>query len=485
MSEKTISIDPITRLEGHGKIQIFLDDDGFPQDAVLQVPELRGFEEFCKGRRAEDMPRITERICGVCPEAHHFASTKALDNAFSVAPPHVALNLRKLLYNSYIFADHLLHLFYLSGPDFFVDDGRKENRNIVGIMNSLGEDIGQAVIKTRRLAHEAIEIIGGHQVHPVTGIPGGLSDGVTDADKQELEEIAKEALSFAKQSLDLFHCKVLDTDKFGQLLNNPKLALNTYYMGLVDEREHVTFYDGKIKIVDPQGKEFAKVTHEQITEMIRERVEPWTYVKFPYLKEIGWNDFTPGPDSGIFRVGPLARLNVSDGMKTELAQKEYDKFVNFFGDFPVHSTYAYHWARLIELIQAAESMVKLSHDKNLTDGPIRAELGEPTEGVGVIEAARGTLIHSYDLNEDGIVIGANMIVPTTSNSAALSISIRESALDAIKNGETDEKVLNKVEMGFRPYDPCLACSTHSITGGMDLGVELFDNQGTLIKELTR
>lgn len=485
MSEKTISIDPITRLEGHGKIVIFLDGKGLPQNAVLQVPELRGFEEFCKGRRGEDMPRITERICGVCPEAHHFASTKALDNAFSAVPPAVALNLRELLYNSYIFADHLLHLFYLGGPDFFVKDGKKEDRNIVGVMNSLGEDIGKAVIKTRRLAHEAIEIIGGHQVHPVTGVPGGLSDGITDSEKSQLEEIAEDALSFAKRSLDLFHDEVLDTDKFGQLLTNPAFALNTYYMGLVDDSEHVAFYDGKIKVIDPNGKQFAKVTHEEITDMIKERVEPWTYVKFPYLKQIGWNEFTTGPDSGVFRVGPLARLNVSDGMKTQLAQDEYDKFAGFFGDSPVHSTYAYHWARLIELLQASERMVELSHDRNLTDGSIRSELGKPTQGVGVIEAARGTLIHSYDLHDDGIVTGANMIVPTTSNSAALSISIRNSALNAIENGEPDEKVLNKVEMGFRPYDPCLACSTHSITGGMDLGVELFDQKGNFIKELTR
>ncbi len=483
MSRKTISIDPITRLEGHGRIEIYLDEDGSPEDAVLQVPELRGFEEFCRGRRAEDMPRITERICGVCPEAHHFASTKALDNALSVSPPPTARGLRKLLYNSYIFADHLLHLFYLGGPDFLSDDRDKKSRNIVGVLNSLGDEVGKELLRTRRLAHEAIEIIGGHQVHPVTGIPGGMSTGINEEKRDQLKEIADNALGFARDALGLFHEKWFDEDRLGYLLRDSDFSLNTYYMGLVDGDGLVSYYGGRVRVVGPDGERLFEVDEEDLDGLVKEHVEPWTYVKFPYLQDVGWKGFTTGEDSGVFRVGPLARLNVADGMKTDLAQEEYERFSEYFDGRPVHHTYAYHWARLIEFLQAAERMVALSRREDLTGKEVRNEPGEPGSGVGVIEAARGTLIHSYELDENAVVRGANMIVPTTSNSAALSISIRDSALRAIERDDPDEGVLNEVEMGFRPYDPCLACSTHSIAGGVDPGVRIYDSDGKLVKEL--
>jgi len=485
MTERKISIDPITRLEGHGKIEIFLDDDGKPEDAVLQVPELRGFEEFSRGRKGEDMPRITERICGVCPEAHHFASTKALDAAYSVTPPPTALDLRKLLYNSYIFADHLLHLFYLGGPDFLVDNGSKAERNIVGVINSLGEEIGKKVIKTRRLAHEAIEIIGGHQVHPITGIPGGLSQGITSEEREELNSIGESAVEFARQTLELFREKVLETEKFESFLDNPDYALDTYYMGLVDDQNRVSFYDGDLRVIDPVGSEFLKTDTSEALDLLEERVESWTYVKFPYLKEVGWDDFQTGKNSGVFRVGPLARLNVADGMKTELAQEEYERYVNHFDGTPVHQTYAYHWARLVEMVQAAERIKELAGREDIAGDDLRSPVKEPGKGVGVIEAARGTLIHGYELDADGLVESSNMIVPTTSNSAALSISIKQAALDSLGNGTADEQVLNQVEMGFRPYDPCLACATHSVDGGLDIGLSIYDSEGELIKEIER
>jgi len=484
MSERKLSIDPITRLEGHGKIEIFLDGEGRPEDAVLQVPELRGFEEFSRGRKGEDMPRITERICGVCPEAHHFASTKALDAAYSTVPPETALRLRELLYNSYIFADHLLHLFYLGGPDYLAED-EKSKRNIVGVIEALGEKLGKKLIGTRRRAHEAIEIIGGHQVHPVTGIPGGLSKGITEEDREELADIGNAVLEFAREALDLFHEKVLDGEKFGSLVDNEDFSLDTYYMGLVDETERVSFYDGKLKVVDPEGGEFIKTDTANALDLLEERVKTWTYVKFPYLKKVGWEEFQTGSSSGVFRVGPLARLNVADGMKTDLAQEEYEKYVRYFGGKPVHRTYAYHWARLIELIQAAERIHELSGNQDLTGDELRSPVNEPGEGVGVIEAARGTLIHGYKLNEEGLVDDANMIVPTTSNSAALSISIRKAAEGAIDGETPDEKILNQVEMGFRPYDPCLACATHSVNGGLDIGLSIYNEHGEIIREINR
>lgn len=485
MSESKISIDPITRLEGHGKIEIFLGDDGKPEDAVLQVPELRGFEEFSRGRKGEDMPRITERICGVCPEAHHFASTKALDAAYSAQPTATALKLRELLYNSYIFADHLLHLFYLGGPDFLAKDGKKEDRNIVGVINSLGEGLGKKVIKTRRRAHEAIEIIGGHQIHPITGIPGGLSKGITGDEKEKLITIGESSFEFAREVLDLFHDKVIDTERFGSLVDDPEFSLDTYYMGLIDGKGRVSFYDGDLKVVDPLGNEFIKTETGDALDLLEEKVKSWTYVKFPYLKKVGWTEFNTGKESGVFRVGPLARLNVAEGMKTDLAQEEYERYLDHFDGKPVHQTYAYHWARLIELVQAAERIQELAEKEEITGDDLRAPLDEPGEGVGVIEAARGTLIHGYKLDDDGLVKNANMIVPTTSNSAALSISIKQAAMEAIDDGKTDEQVLNQVEMGFRPYDPCLACATHSVDGGLDIGVSIYDEHGELIREVKR
>ncbi len=485
MNESKISIDPITRLEGHGKIEIFLDSEGDPEDAVLQVPELRGFEEFSRGRKAEEMPRITERICGVCPEAHHFASTKALDAAYSAQPTETALALRELLYNSYIFADHLLHMFYLGGPDFLADSPSKGERNIVGVINSLGEETGKKLLKTRRLAHEAIEIIGGHQVHPVTGTPGGLTKGVDSSQREKLESIGKSVLDFAHEIMDLFHEKVIETEKFGTLMDDPGLSLESYYMGLTDEVGEVSFYNGNIKIVDPSGEEYAVAGPDETMSMLEERVEPWTYVKFPYLKDVGWNDFRAGKESGIFRVGPLARLNVADGMKTELAQEEYERYLEHFGGKPVHQTYAYHWARLIELIQAAERVNELASREELTGDDLRSSLNGPGEGVGAIEAARGTLFHHYRLDEDGLVKAANMIVPSTSNSAALSISIKQAAEEAIEGGEISEEALNRVEMGFRPYDPCLACATHSVDGGLDIGLSIYNDEGKLVEEIER
>ncbi|MBS3792242.1 Ni/Fe hydrogenase subunit alpha [Candidatus Bipolaricaulota bacterium] len=485
MTERKISIDPITRLEGHGKIEIFLGDDGRPEDAVLQVPELRGFEEFSRGRKGEEMPRITERICGVCPEAHHFASTKALDAAFSTSPPPTALSLRELLYNSYIFADHLLHLFYLGGPDFLVEDGNKAERNIVGVIKALGEEAGKKVIRARRLGHEAIEIIGGHQVHPVTGVPGGLSQGITSEEREELVSIGESAVDFARETLELFREKVINTEKFGSLVDDPEYSLNSYYMGLVDENGEVSFYDGDVRIVDPSGEEYLKTSSAEVMELLEERVEPWTYVKFPYLKEVGWKDFQVGKDSGVFRVGPLARLNVASGMKTDLAQEEYERYVDHFNGTPVHQTYAYHWARLIEMVQAAERINELASEEGITGDDLRTPVEEPGEGVGVIEAARGTLIHGYSLDDEGLVESSNMIVPTTSNSAALSISIKQAALGALEDGMNDDQVLNQVEMGFRPYDPCLACATHSVDGGLDIGLKIYDNEGKLVKEIER
>ncbi|RLF47678.1 MAG: Ni/Fe hydrogenase subunit alpha [Thermoplasmata archaeon] len=451
-----VSIDPITRLEGHGKIEIFLDKDGNVEKAYMQVPELRGFEMFCRGRKAEDMPIITARICGVCPEAHHMAAAKALDAAFNVEPPETAKKLRELLYNAYIFYDHCLHLYYLGGIDVLLGDVSKEERNVIGLIKKFGVEIGKEVIKHRRYAMEIVKMLGGREIHPVSAIPGGVSKGINEEERGEILEKAKSCIEFGKKSMEIFK-EVFNSKRWNELLGLD--SLQTYYMGLVDKNNHVNYYDGDIRIVSPDGKEVAKIKPRDILNYIEEHVEEWSYVKFPYLKEIGWKGFVDGKDSGIYRVGPLARLNVADGMNTSQAMKEFEEFRK---DGVVHETFGYYQARLIEMLNAAERMYDLANDNAITGSDIRNMPNEPGEGIGVIEAARGVLIHHYKLDDNGLVKEANMIVATTNNNAAINMSVANAARKVIKNGKVNDILLNKVESAFRCYDPCLACASHSL-----------------------
>jgi F420-non-reducing hydrogenase large subunit len=484
--DKRIVIEPMTRLEGHGKIEIFLDDKGNPKDAFFQSPELRGFEHFCIGRLAEEMPIITERICGVCPEAHHFASTKALDHAFNVEPPVAAKKLRELIYNSYIFSDHALHFFYLGGPDFIVGPGApKAERNIFGVIDKVGIKRGKEVIKHRAYGQKIIKMIGGRSINPVCGLPGGMSKPLSEEERDEVEDMAISCVDFAKNALELFHDIVLKNEEYVDRIMDKANALNTYYMGLVDKEGKVNFYDGELRVVDPMGKEFTRINPKNVLDIIEEHIETWTYIKFPYLKDVGWNGLVDGADSGIYRVGPLARLNVADGMSTPLANEEYKLFYETLGKKPVHATFAYHWARLVELQYAAERMLELCREKDITSKDLRNTPGEPDEGVGVIEAARGTLIHHYKLDESGLVRLANMIVPTTSNNSGICISIKNMAKKIIKNWVVNDNLLNKVEMAFRAYDPCIACATHALPGQMPMEIEIYDHKKALYKKLRR
>lgn len=451
-----VSIDPITRLEGHGKIEIFLDKDGNVEKAYMQVPELRGFEMFCRGRKAEDMPIITARICGVCPEAHHMAAAKALDAAFNVEPPETAKKLRELLYNAYIFYDHCLHLYYLGGIDVLLGDVSKEERNVIGLIKKFGVEIGKEVIKHRRYAMEIVKMLGGREIHPVSAIPGGVSKGINEEERREILERAKSCIEFGKKSMEIFK-EVFNSKRWNELLGLD--SLQTYYMGLVDKNNHVNYYDGDIRIVSPDGKEMAKIKPKDILNHIEEHVEEWSYVKFPYLKEIGWKGLVDGKESGIYRVGPLARLNVADGMNTSQAMKEFEEFRK---DGVVHETFGYYQARLIEMLNAAERMYDLANDNAITGSDIRNMPNEPGEGIGVVEAARGVLIHHYKLDDKGLVKEANMIVATTNNNAAINMSVANAARKVIKNGKVNDILLNKVESAFRCYDPCLACASHSL-----------------------
>ena len=486
MSAKTITISPITRLEGHGKIEIFLNEEGNVENAYFQVPELRGFERFCEGRKAEDMPIITSRICGVCPVAHHFASTKALDVAFSVDPPSAAKKLRELMYCGYMIYDHTLHFYFLGAPDFVVGpDAPAGERNILGVIKKVGLDIAQEVIKHRAYGQKITAILGGKATHPVCGLPGGISKPLSEEERQEIEKMAESSVEFANFSLKLFDDVVLKNKDYVDMVLSDAYTLKTYYMGLVDENNKVNFYDGKVRVVDPEGKEFVKFAPHEYLDVIEERVEPWTYVKFPYLKKVGWKDFAGGSDSGIYRVGPLGRLNASEGMATPLAQQEYKRMYETLGGKPVHSTLTFHWARLIELLYAAERCLELSRDEEITSKEVRSKPGNPGEGVGIIEAARGTLIHHYVLDEEALVKHVNLIVATTNNSPAICISIRDAAKALIRGGEVSEGLLNRVEMAFRAYDPCLACATHFAIGQMPLQINIYNHERKLLKTLER
>jgi F420-non-reducing hydrogenase large subunit len=483
---KNIIIDPITRLEGHGKISIFLNDAGEVENAYLQIPELRGFERFCIGRKAEDMPLLTSRICGVCPVAHHMAGTKALDAAFNVEPPSAAKKLRELMYCGYFIYDHTLHFYYLGGPDFIVGpDAPPEKRNIIGVIEKAGLDIGKDVIKHRAYGQRITEIIGGKATHPVCGLPGGISKPLSEEDRKEIENMASSAVNFAKFSLKLFRDIVLGNSKYVDLIKSDAYTLKTYYMGLVDENNKVNFYDGKIRVVDPNGKEFLKFEAKNYLDHIAEHVEEWTYVKFPYLKKIGWKGFIDGPESGAYRVGPLGRLNAADGMATPLAQEEYEFMYKTLGGKPVHSTLAYHWARLIELLYASERALELSRDPEITSKDVRNKPGEPGEGIGVVEAARGTLIHHYVLDENALIIDVNLIVATVNNSPSINMSIRNAAKGLIHGDKVDHGILNMVEMAFRAYDPCFGCATHFAVGQMPLTIEIYNNEKKLLKTVQR
>jgi F420-non-reducing hydrogenase large subunit len=483
---RTITIDPITRLEGHGKITIFLDDDGEVANAYFQVPELRGFEKFCEGRRAEDLPIITTRICGVCPVAHHFAATKALDAAFHVDPPRPAKKLRELMYCGYYIYDHTLHFYFLGGPDFVVGPtAPPAKRNIIGVIEKVGLDVAKEVIKHRAYGQEITRILGGRATHPVCGLPGGVSKGLSEDERMKIEEMVRSSLEFAKFTLQFFDDVVLKNEDYVNLITSDVYRHHTYYMGTVDARNHVNFYDGAVRVVDPTGQEYRKFIADEYLDVIRERVEPWTHAKLPYLKGVGWKGLVDGPDSGIYRVGPLARLNAAEGMATPLANAAYQQMYQTLGGRPVHSTLAFHWARLIELLYAAERALELVTDAEITSTHLRNPPGRPGEGVGIVEAARGTLVHHYQLDEQALTKRVNLIVATVNNNPAICMSIRDAAKGLIHGDKVDQGILNMVEMAFRAYDPCFACATHVAVGQMPLEVRLYDAAKRLVRVIRR
>jgi len=485
---RRISIDPITRLEGHGKIDIFLNDDGDVENAYLQIPELRGFERFCIGRVAEDMPNLTSRICGVCPEAHHIAGTKTLDALFHVDPPPTAKKLREMFYNIFFATDHTTHFYALAGPDFVMGpDAPPAERNIIGVAKKVGMEIAGQVINMRKVGHDLIQMMAGRRVHPNWGLPGGVSKGINEEQRKEIEQKGREAIEFAQFSLKLFDDIVLANKTYVDVITSDAYIHNTYNMGMVDANNKVNFYDGMIRVTGPDGKEHAKYDCVDYCDYVAEHVEPWSYLKFPYLKKIGWKGFVDGVDSGVYKATPLSRLNAADGMATPLAQKAYDRMYETLGGKPSPHTLATNWARLVELLYAAERWVELATDPEITGKEYRVLPTEtPTEGVGCVEAPRGTLTHHYTTDERGILTKVNIVVGTTNNNAPINMSIAKAAKGLIKKGvPLKEPLLNMVEMAFRAYDPCFGCATHSLPGQMPMELRIHNHKRQLVEIVRR
>jgi len=483
-----ISIDPITRLEGHGKIDIFLDEEGNVANAYLVIPELRGFEKFAEGRPVEELPDITPRICGVCPEAHHMASVKACDAVYHVEVPPAAKKLRELFYSAFYVADHMTHFYILAGPDFVLGpDAPPAERNILGLIHKVGVEVGSRVIRARGMAMDIIGMLGGRKVHPLFGVPGGVGKAITEEERAQIEATAREEIEFALFTLQLFRQIVLDNSTYRDMILSDVFTLPTYYMGLVDEQNRVNFYDGMVRVVDPEGREFVKYAPHEYTQVIAEHVEPWTYLKFPFLKKIGWKGLVTGKDSGIYQATPLSRLNAADGMATPRAQEAYEEFYATLGGKPVHHTLATHWARLIEMLYAAERLLELATDPEITSPHVRnIPTATPDEGVGIVEAPRGTLTHHYITDERGLVVKCNLIVGTTNNYAPIAMSVRQAAKGLIRKGQViTEGLLNRIEMAFRAYDPCFGCATHALPGQMPLEVRIYDAEGNLRDVISR
>jgi F420-non-reducing hydrogenase large subunit len=461
---RRILIDPITRIEGHGKIEITFNSYGEVRDARFQVPEFRGFEKFCEGRAAEEMPILTQKICGVCPTAHHIASTKALDDLFNVPPPLAAKTIRELIYHAFMYEDHLLHVYYLGGPDWLLGpEVPASQRNILGLAEKMGKTFTAMMMAARQKAREIIARVTGSALYPVFGLPGGISKSLSAEDRDFAVSASDDMVAFAKLSMNLFAKHLLKSPALPNMMTDPLYYQPTYYLGMVDNAGKLSLYDGRIRIIDSDGTLYATFDARDFSRHLVERVEPWTYMKTVTLKEAGWDRFSGNAPVGIYRVGPLARLNVSLGLSTPLAHAEYEKMMIFFGSKPVHHTMAYHWARLIEVLYAAERTAELARDSRILHTEVRNlpnPLTSEQSGTGACEAPRGILFHAYQANTHALILKLNLLVATQQNAAAICRSVYQVASRLIPDEPISERTINRIEMAYRAYDPCLACATH-------------------------
>ncbi len=465
---KVVNICPVSRLEGHGKITLHLDDHGELTDAKFHVVEFRGFEKFLQGRKVWEAPRITTRACGICPISHHLASAKATDAVYGVEIPYTAKLYRELHHMSQIIHSHALHFFFLASPDFlFPDDAAK--RNVLGILES-NPQLAKKAIELRKMGQEINHILGGKAIHPVTSIPGGVSKPIGKDDLKKIRQNLNRALELGKTALKVGGMIFDKNHNFvSKFANFP-----TYYMGLVKDG-NLELYDGSLRVVDSEGNQVDEFDPNDYLDHISERTENWSWLKFPFLKKFGWPD-------GIYRVNSLARLNVCDQISTPLANEELQKFREKYGRAP-GNTLLFNFARLIELLYAIERGIQITDDPEITGTDIRKliKVGGG-EGIGVIEAPRGVLIHHYKADDRGSLTMANMIVSTVQNNPSMNQAVLHAAKQFIKaDQEITEPLMNRIEMAVRAYDPCLSCATHAV-GKMPLHVEMYGPDGKLIKE---
>ncbi|WP_041277648.1 Ni/Fe hydrogenase subunit alpha [Desulfotalea psychrophila] len=448
---KVLTIAPVTRIEGHAKIAIHLDDTGNVENAFLHIQSLRGFEKFIEGRPAEEVPRLVNRICGICPWMHHIASNKAVDRCFDVTPTATGYKLRELCQVLAHVNDKILHFFFLAAPDFVLGpDADHSVRNVMGVVKAAPE-LASKVVKMRQLGQMMLEKFAGKAIHPIAGVVGGFSKPMVEEERKELLEGARTLLDFSTYALDFAINNVFSKymDVIGELG-----VIKTGFLGTVDRQDgSLRLFDGNLRMMKADGS-FEEFQNRDYADHIGEHTVPWGYSKMPYAKF--WNegfDMSLGAPKGIYRSNTLARINVCDKISTPKAQAALEAFRELFGR-PAQQTLLYHYARLIEMVYACERTIELLEWDGITDPHVRAEVTPRAgRGVGVVEAPRGTLIHDYTTDDDGCVTSANLIVGTTHNIAPMNMSVRQAASSLIKDGKYDEGILNRVEMAVRAYDP--------------------------------
>ena len=472
---KRTVIEPLTRVEGHGKVTLLLDEDNRVKQARLHIVEFRGFEKFIQGRPYWELPVLVQRLCGICPVSHHLAAAKATDQLVGVDQlTPTAEKIRRLMHLGQILQSHALHFFHLSSPDLlFGYDDDVMHRNIIGVLEDYPEVAKQGVM-LRKFGQEVIRITSGKRVHGTGAIPGGVNKSITREERDYLQADIQQIIEWSQGALELAK-KLFYQD----LEHNRRFALiNTNMMGLCRDDGALDLYHGGLRARTPNGDFiFDNVDYKEYGSLIHEQVKPWSYMKFPYIVSLG-------QDKGTYRVGPLARINNCDFIDTPLAETARVEFKAFAEEGLVQSTLAYHWARMIEVLYCAEGIQTLLSDPDLLGSDLKVSGEMRSEGIGVLEAPRGTLFHHYQMNEDGLVTRANLIVSTTNNNRAMNQSIRRVALDHLDGHELTEPLLNHIEVAIRAYDPCLSCATHAL-GKMPLEVELIHPDGTVADRLFR
>ncbi len=474
MVNQKITIEPVTRIEGHAKITINLNDQGKVEHAYLHINEFRGFEKFCEGRMVFEMPTITPRICGICPVSHHLAAAKAGDAVLGVTPPRPATLLRELMHMGQVIQSHGMHFFELAGPDLLLGfDADPATRNVVGLIQA-NPELALKAVNLRKWGQEIIRIVSGRRIHPNFAVPGGVNKALCKTDREEILAVLDENIKTIQFGIKLFqdwaenHKE--DIDNFA--------VFPTGYMGLVTPENGLELYDGEIRMMDAKGKQLEKFPAKDYLNYIAEHVENWSYLKFPYYKKLGW-------PAGVYRVGPLGRLNTAEKIDTPLANDAFKVYKAMNAGKPIENTLHYHYARLIETLFAAEKVQMLLDDPDILSTDIlNTHHNFQGEGVGIIEAPRGTLFHHYWANENGQLIKLNLIVATGNNNWAMCNAVDSVAKTYINGPEITEGQLNRVEAAVRAHDPCLSCSTHAI-GQMPMLIEINDASGNLVREIRR